>query len=361
MKALVCEMCNSVDLVKQDGLYICQACGTKYTAEEAKKMMVDISGSTVKIDHSDELEKLYQAARNARETSDDESAIRHYESISANDPSSWEALFYLVVLKTNSIKNSQIGSAAIGVSNCLPKVFELINSTISDEAEKKATVQEVVEQCYETASWLTNASESFYRSMTKGNGMMALTSISGALHSAVSTGTEIGEDQKRRLHAANILYYCGNLIESTFSMQDQDYRTLALWCWETVFEFNKLCKARHNSNMMDKDSIYRLASTIRKYDPTFVDPTNTKQPQRSSHSSSQQSKSSTAVGPVILGVLGIVFAFLLALVGHVLSIIGIIYGAKEYKENGKSVGLIISSIGEALAIISSIAGIMMSL
>lgn len=24
MKALVCEMCNSADLVKQDGMYVCQ-------------------------------------------------------------------------------------------------------------------------------------------------------------------------------------------------------------------------------------------------------------------------------------------------------------------------------------------------
>ena len=59
MKKLTCEMCNSVDLIKKDGLYVCQSCGTKYTVEEAKKMMiegtVDVSGSTVKVDNSDEL------------------------------------------------------------------------------------------------------------------------------------------------------------------------------------------------------------------------------------------------------------------------------------------------------------------
>lgn len=35
MKAMICEMCGGRDLVKQDGLYVCQNCGCKYSAEEA--------------------------------------------------------------------------------------------------------------------------------------------------------------------------------------------------------------------------------------------------------------------------------------------------------------------------------------
>ena len=53
MKALQCEMCGSQDLVKDGGVFVCQSCGTKYTVEEAKKMMVegtvDVKG-TVKVD-----------------------------------------------------------------------------------------------------------------------------------------------------------------------------------------------------------------------------------------------------------------------------------------------------------------------
>ena len=37
MKQLVCEMCGSNDLVKDNGLFVCQSCGCKYTVEEAKK------------------------------------------------------------------------------------------------------------------------------------------------------------------------------------------------------------------------------------------------------------------------------------------------------------------------------------
>jgi DNA-binding beta-propeller fold protein YncE len=43
MKKLSCEMCGSIDLIKQDGVFVCQSCGAKYSVEEAKKMMVECS------------------------------------------------------------------------------------------------------------------------------------------------------------------------------------------------------------------------------------------------------------------------------------------------------------------------------
>ena len=41
MKQLTCEMCGSTELLKQDGVFVCQICGTKYSVEEAKKMMAE--------------------------------------------------------------------------------------------------------------------------------------------------------------------------------------------------------------------------------------------------------------------------------------------------------------------------------
>lgn len=41
MKRIECEMCGSTDLIKDEGLFVCQCCGCKYTVEEAKKLMVE--------------------------------------------------------------------------------------------------------------------------------------------------------------------------------------------------------------------------------------------------------------------------------------------------------------------------------
>ena len=91
MKALVCEMCNSSDLIKQDGYFICQSCGMKYTLEEAKKMMVE---GTVKVDNSEFVQKYLQNARRAKQKEDWEETEKYYNMVEQNDPSNIEAIFY---------------------------------------------------------------------------------------------------------------------------------------------------------------------------------------------------------------------------------------------------------------------------
>ena len=53
MKKIVCEICDGKDFVKQDGMYVCQHCGTKYTVEEAKKLMVETPDSSEKTNTSE--------------------------------------------------------------------------------------------------------------------------------------------------------------------------------------------------------------------------------------------------------------------------------------------------------------------
>ena len=68
-----------------------------------------------------------------------------------------------------------------------------------------------------------------------------------------------------------------------------------------------------------------------------------------------ESKKKTQVS-LVLGIIGIVFAWVFALVGHITSVIGIVFGVREYKESGKISGLTLSIIGEVCSIISSIIG-----
>ena len=98
MKQLTCEMCGSTNLIKQDGMYVCQSCGTKYSVEEAKKMMiegtVDVSGSTVKLDNSSFIEKYLENARRARLKNDWAEVEKYYNMVEQNVPHNIEAIFY---------------------------------------------------------------------------------------------------------------------------------------------------------------------------------------------------------------------------------------------------------------------------
>lgn len=97
MKQLTCEMCGSTDLMKQDGVFVCQSCGCKYSVEEAKRMMiegtVDVQG-TVKVDNSAFVQKYLANARRAYDKEDWEEVEKYYNMVEQNAPNNMEAVFF---------------------------------------------------------------------------------------------------------------------------------------------------------------------------------------------------------------------------------------------------------------------------
>lgn len=94
MKQLICEMCGSTDLIKQDGVFVCQTCGTKYSVEEARKMMVEgtveVTG-TVKVDNTAAIANYLQMANSALEANNNEEAEEYANKIIELDPQHSEA------------------------------------------------------------------------------------------------------------------------------------------------------------------------------------------------------------------------------------------------------------------------------
>ena len=74
MTKIQCELCGSTDIMKEEGFFVCQHCGCKYSLEEARKMMiegkVDVSGSTVNIVAQKEITGLLNLAKEALKQSD---------------------------------------------------------------------------------------------------------------------------------------------------------------------------------------------------------------------------------------------------------------------------------------------------
>lgn len=165
MKALTCEMCGSTNLIKNEGVFVCQHCGTKYSVEEAKKMMVEGTVSvegTVKVDTTDELKNLYEIARRAKDTDNVENAAKYYDQILVKDPNSWEANFYVVYYKAMSCKIAGITNAAISVYKSFPSVLKLVNQNIKDPNEQKIVIKEIYLRSAIIARMLYEASKDFY-------------------------------------------------------------------------------------------------------------------------------------------------------------------------------------------------------
>ncbi len=202
MKQLTCEMCGSTDLLKQDGMFVCQNCGTKYTVDEAKKLMVE---GTVKIDNSEKLRNLYTLARQAKDSNDAENAVKYYDLIKQEDPRSWEACFYNVYFRAAQTRVMYIQSAANSVKNCLENVFELIRISSDSDEEKKAHIREVSVRVTLICSLLESSSKSTFVKLWSNAGGDSRVDL-------------MAEYTSRALAASDALFACGNLIE-------QDYKT----------------------------------------------------------------------------------------------------------------------------------------
>jgi DNA-directed RNA polymerase subunit M/transcription elongation factor TFIIS len=127
MKALVCEMCGGTNLLKQEGVFVCQNCKTRYSVEEAKRMMiegtVDVTGSTVKVDKYDKLVNLYKVARRAREDGNTAQAFKYYEQLQMEDPDNWESTFFIAYPFSDHI--FQLFMCQLIKSSILPKFKRL--------------------------------------------------------------------------------------------------------------------------------------------------------------------------------------------------------------------------------------------
>ncbi len=150
MKQLTCEMCGGVDLIKQDGVFVCQNCGMKYSLEEAKKMMiegtVDVQG-TVKVDNSAFVERYLQNARRAKQKEDWPETEKYYNMVEQNDPTNIEAIFYSTFARVKqALLEPETRDKRQSVFNILEKSVSVIDDNYDKTNEAH---QKILSEIYE--------------------------------------------------------------------------------------------------------------------------------------------------------------------------------------------------------------------
>ena len=148
MKQLTCEMCGSTEMLKQDGVFVCQTCGTKYTVEEAKKMMVEgtveVQGN-VQVQNAAQLENLLKLAHSSFESKNYAQAEEFCNQIIAMDDQNYDAW----KLKGEAI-NYQINSnnqRILEVYNCIMTSYRILDD--EQKEEKKHEILSSLKDCFE--------------------------------------------------------------------------------------------------------------------------------------------------------------------------------------------------------------------
>lgn len=151
MKRLTCEMCGSTNLIKIEGLFECQDCGTKYSVEEAKKMMVEVEG-TVHVQNAAQLDNLLNMAHSSFDSKNYAKAEEFCNQILAMDDQNYEAW----KLKGEAI-NYQISSTnprILEVYNCIMTSYRVLSD--EEKLVKRDEILSSIKTCFEgeVAFWL---------------------------------------------------------------------------------------------------------------------------------------------------------------------------------------------------------------
>ena len=162
-KRLVCEICEGTNLIKEDGAFICQGCGCRYSIEEAKKLMVDIQQDeteSVPSNESPKLKNLYTLARRAKTDNNTDSALNYYEQIVIENPNDWEASFYCVYYKALDSSIANMTYSLNTLSNSLPSIYELLNAL--PEEKQQSAFMEVTQKVAEISDNYKTAAYNFW-------------------------------------------------------------------------------------------------------------------------------------------------------------------------------------------------------
>lgn len=241
MKAMICEMCGGNNLIKEDGLFVCQNCGTKYTVEEARKLL-----GTVKIDKSDETKKLLVLARRARDENNSENAQKFYGLALQNDPNNWEASFFYVYYQAMQCKIIDIANAAFSVANNIISTMNII-ADIQDESEKDLALETVIAYSSSIADMLAN----------------------GALNHLKQYPTVEGSQECRKRIAAPVAIY--EALEKTLKQFFSTY-TVHLLTVQKAYNRYLIKHSNFLKASYYKKETKRLTAEIKSKDPTYSKP-----------------------------------------------------------------------------------------
>lgn len=263
MKAIICEMCRSNNLVKEGGYYICQNCGTKYTSEEAQKLLVEVEG-TVKVDRTSELTNLYQLARRARQTKNANDGYTYYSQIYSIDPHSWEAFFYSVFFQSSLTYQQDLNSATQPLINSIVPALKMIKASTTDANALTAIINQMSTDLFGLAN---NCSSVLFEQINVGRRNLKDDPNPGrALEVWSKTCDQLLVKSE---NVYSILYVYGDGI---ISVLGDGYKQFAVEAWKSNVNAHIESVSHLLKNDQQVNKVLAYCDKIRKYEPSFTTP-----------------------------------------------------------------------------------------
>ena len=250
MKVFTCEMCGGHELKKEDGVFVCQHCHTKYAPEDAQKLILD---GPIEIDNTRKLDNLFILARRARDDNDAEGARRYYEMILLEAPQNWEAAFYALFFGAKDSTVPDIPYTAQKAADGIDSVLALVHAQDDTDAER-AALTEIVTRMDELAVLMFNVAQLKCKETLAKN----------------PSAANAANDMVRRCDAAlRMMYTLGDEIHRQF---DGAFDSIAAVAWKSGVNMHLLLLPSLRRRAENIETLKYYADRIRTQEPGFALP-----------------------------------------------------------------------------------------
>lgn len=146
MKKIVCELCEGTEFTKDGGMFVCQGCGTKYTAEEARGMMREVEGGAAPVGgvpmgnpNQQQLDNILMLATNAFSASNNEETEKYCNRAIELDATCYKAWFLKGKAAgwSSTIQNPRIAEAAHSFKQAVDFAPDDEKESLTEEAAEE--------------------------------------------------------------------------------------------------------------------------------------------------------------------------------------------------------------------------------
>lgn len=194
MNQLVCEMCGGADLIKADGVFVCQSCGCKYSVEEARKMM-GLEGVTsqgnVGARKNSQAENILKNADSTYEDGNYKEAFNLYSQALNIDPDNPHAIVFRALSSAwqSSVKDCRI----MEINSAAKRALKLKHDQVGDTKEYFMFAEKVMGKASFVINGIANMYISYYNKATPTNygitGSYATAGIAAEVKKTLTDGT----------------------------------------------------------------------------------------------------------------------------------------------------------------------------
>lgn len=212
-------MCGG-ELMKENGVFICQNCGCKYSTKEAKKMLLDTTDSKANVSTQAQFDNLVKLAKTAFESNNFAEAEKQSNLALAINAADFDIYFIKAraIISQANTEKSRLREAV----NCFISAFEILDDKIKEQ-KKNDIFDEIVSSINGEIKFWVELVEKNRPSKKTANDAMGV--LIDSIELIEIAGTKMNID-------------CSGTKETIINSFIDDVNTMTLSAWKTTVAYN---------------------------------------------------------------------------------------------------------------------------